>query len=199
MQAVQIDDDLSHRDQKRARTHARIQQEGLRLFLERGFDAVTLDDVAAAADVSRRTLFHYFPSKEAIALGFKAGLGPRIVAAVARRPDGEGLLEMAEHALTDMAGDYQSAEAKALARLVHDTPTLRGGDHAKYEEMERMLADALARRAGRDPADPQVRVVAVTAIGVLRLATEAWLASDGTEGPEVWGKQAFAALRRAAG
>ncbi len=199
MQAVQIDDDLSHRDQKRARTHARIQQEGLRLFLERGFDAVTLDDVAAAADVSRRTLFHYFPSKEAIALGFKAGLGPRIVAAVARRPDGESLLEMAEHALTDMAGDYQSAEAKALARLVHDTPALRGGDHAKYEEMERMLADALARRAGRDPADPQVRVVAVTAIGVLRLATEAWLASDGTEGPEVWGKQAFAALRRAAG
>jgi AcrR family transcriptional regulator len=199
MQAVQIDDDLSHRDQKRARTHARIQQEGLRLFLERGFDAVTLDDVAAAADVSRRTLFHYFPSKEAIALGFKAGLGPRVVAAVARRPDGEGLLEMAEHALTDMAGDYQSAEAKALARLVHDTPTLRGGDHAKYEEMERMLADALARRAGRDPADPQVRVVAVTAIGVLRLANEAWLASDGPEGPEVWGKQAFAALRRAAG
>jgi AcrR family transcriptional regulator len=199
MQAVQIDDDLSHRDQKRARTHARIQQEGLRLFLERGFEAVTLDDVAAAADVSRRTLFHYFPSKEAIALGFKAGLGPRIVAAVARRPDGEGLLEMAEHALTDMAGDYQSAEAKALARLVHDTPTLRGGDHAKYEEMERMLADALARRASRDPGDPQVRVVAVTAIGVLRLATEAWLASDGSEGPEVWGKQAFAALRRAAG
>lgn len=198
MQAVQIDDDLSHRDQKRARTHARIQQEGLRLFLERGFDAVTLDDVAAAADVSRRTLFHYFPSKEAIALGFKAGLGPRIVAAVARRPDGEGLLEMAEHALTDMAGDYQSAEAKALARLVHDTPALRGGDHAKYEEMERMLADALARRAGLSVDPEQAHVVAVAAIGVLRQATEAWLASDGPEGPEVHGKRLFTALRRAA-
>lgn len=197
MQPVQIDD-ISHREQKRARTHARIQEEGLRLFLRHGFDAVTLDDVATAAGVSRRTLFHYFPSKEAIALGFKAGLGPRIVAAVARRPDGEGLLEMAEHALSDMAADYQSAEAKALARLVHDTPALRGGDHAKYEDMEHVLADALARRADRPPDDPQVRVVAVTAVGVLRLATEAWLSSDGPEGPEVWGKQAFAALRRAA-
>lgn len=189
---------MSHRDLKRARTHDRIQQEGLRLFLERGFDAVTLDDVAAAADVSRRSLFHYFPSKEAIALGFKAGLGPRIAAAVARRPDGEGLLEMAEHALSDMAEDWQSPQAKALARLVHDTPALRGGNHAKYEEIERLMADALAHRTGRQPSDAQVRVVAATAAGVLRLATEAWLASDGPEGPEVWGKQAFAALRLAA-
>lgn len=197
MQAVHPDT-MSHRDQKRARTHERIQQEGLRLFLERGFDAVTLDDVAAAADVSRRSLFHYFPSKEAIALGFKSALGPRIAAAVARRPDGEGLLEMAEHALSDMAEDWQSPQAKALARLVHDTPALRGGDHAKYEEIERLLAEALACRASRDPDDAQVRVVAATAAGVLRLATEAWLASDGPEGPEVWGKQAFAALRQAA-
>jgi AcrR family transcriptional regulator len=198
MQAVQIDEDLSHRDQKRARTHARIQQEGLRLFLERGFDAVTLDDVAAAAEVSRRTLFHYFPSKEAIALGFKDGLTPRIVAAVARRPKGEGLLEMCEHALTDMAGDYQTPQAKALARLVHDTPALRAGDHAKYEEMERTLAGALTARAGLPADDEAAHVVAVAAIGVLRQATERWLASDGLEGPEVYGKRLFAALRRAA-
>lgn len=198
MQPVQNRSDQTHRELKRVRTHARIQEEGLRLFLERGFEAVTLDDVAAAAQVSRRTLFHYFPSKEAIALGFKAGLGPRIVAAVARRPDGEGLLDMAEHALSDMASDYQSPEAKALARLVHDTPGLRGGDHAKYEEMEAQLAEALAQRAGRRPDDPDVRAVAVASIAMLRLATEAWLASDGPEGPEVWGKQAFAALRRSA-
>ena len=193
------DDDLSHRDQKRARTHARIQQEGLRLFLERGFDAVTLEDVAAAAEVSRRTLFHYFPSKEAIALGFKVGLGPRIVAAVAGRPDGENLLEMAEHALSDMAGDYQSAEAKALARLVHDTPALKGGDHAKYEEIERLLAAALTERAGLPAGDEQANVVAVATVGILRQATEAWLASNGPEGPEVHGQRLFAALRRAAG
>ena len=117
---------------------------------------------------------------------------------MARRPDGEGLLEMAEHALSDMAEDWQSPQAKALAHLVHDTPALRGGDHAKYEEIERLMADALAHRTGRQASDAQIRVVAATAAGVLRLATEAWLASDGPEGPEVWGKQAFAALRLAA-
>lgn len=198
LQAVQVSYDTPHRQLKRARTHARIQECGLKLFLQHGFDAVTLDDIAAAADVSRRTLFHYFPSKEAIALGFKAGLTPRIVDAIGRRPDGEGLLDMCEHALTEMAADYQSAEAKALARLVHETPTLRSGDHSKYEEMEKALAAALAERAGMAEGDDRTRVAAVAAIGILRQATEAWLASDGPAGPEVHGKRLFAILRQTA-
>lgn len=200
MQEVQdITTDSGLRARKRADTHARIHQAALTLFGRQGFEATTLDDIATAAGVSRRSLFHYFGSKEDIVLSTKAGLGELIEAAVARRPTDEPLLAMAEHALTDMAADFQGPEARALARLIHDTPALRAGDHAKYEMLERRLATALAAQKGLPPDDLHARVVATTAIGVLRMASETWLASDDDQGPEVHGKAAFMALRKAAG
>lgn len=198
MQEVQSGDvETGLRARKRADTHARIHAAAMVLFGRQGFEATTLDEIASAAGVSRRSLFHYFGSKEDIVLSTKAGLGELIEAAVARRPADEPLLAMAEHALTDMARDFQGPEARALARLIHDTPALRVGDHAKHEALERRLAEALASRKGLAPDDLQARVVATTAIGVLRMATEAWLAADDTRGPEVHGKAAFMALRRA--
>jgi AcrR family transcriptional regulator len=198
MQEVQGSDvGTGLRARKRADTHARIHAAALALFGRQGFEATTLDDIAAAAGVSRRSLFHYFGSKEDIVLSTKAGLGELIETAVARRPAEEPLLAMAEHALTDMAKDFQGPEARTLARLIHETPALRVGDHAKYEALEGRLAAALASRKGLAPNDLQARVVATTAIGVLRMATEAWLAADDARGPEVHGKAAFAALRRA--
>ena len=195
MQVVQ--DKISGlRERKRADTHARVHSAAMELFGRKGFEATTLDDIASAAGVSRRSLFHYFASKEDIVLSTKAGLGDLIEAVVARRPADEPLLTMAENALTDMASDFQGPGPRALARLIHDTPALRSGDQAKYEALEGRLARAMAARKGLAPEDLQTRVVATTAIGVLRMATEAWLASDDQRGPEVHGKAAFAALRR---
>lgn len=199
MQEVQVENpENGLRARKRADTHARIHQAALALFARQGFEATTLDDIATSAGVSRRSLFHYFGSKEDIVLSTKAGLTELIEAAIARRPADEPLLDMAEHALTDMACDFQGPEARALARLIHDTPALRAGDHAKYEAIEQRMAAALAARKGLPANDLQARVVATTAAGVLRMATEAWLAADDDRGPEIHGKAAFMALRRAA-
>lgn len=187
------------RERKRAETHARVHGAAMDLFARKGFESTTLDDIASAAGVSRRSLFHYFTSKEDIVLSTKAGLGDLLEAAVARRPVDEPLLTMAENALTDMAADFQGPGPRALARLIHDTPALRAGDHAKYEALEGRLAQAMAARKGLAPEDLQARVVATTAIGVLRMASEAWLASEDEHGPEVHGKAAFRALREAAG
>ncbi len=60
MQPVQKQIPAGLRERKRTETHARIQAEAIRLFLERGFETTTLDDIAEAAGVSRRSLFHYF-------------------------------------------------------------------------------------------------------------------------------------------
>jgi len=186
------------RDRKRADTRARVHAAAMGLFARAGFEATTLDDIAAAAGVSRRSLFHYFASKEDIVLSTKAGLGELIEAAVARRPADEPLLTMAENALTDMASDFQGPGPRAMARLIYDTPALRAGDHAKYEALESRLAHALAERKGLAADDLPARVVATPAIGVLRMATETWLAADDGHGPEVHGKAAFKALRHAA-
>jgi AcrR family transcriptional regulator len=183
------------RGRKRAETHARIQSAAMRLFFERGFEATTLDDIAEAAGVSRRSLFHYFGGKEDIVFSTKADFPDLIAEAIGRRPVDEPLLDMVENALIDMASRYQSREARDLARLIHDTPALSAGDQAKYEKIERMLAKALANRKGVSEDDIACRVTASTAIGILKLSTDAWLTRNDT-GPDVFGKAAFAALRR---
>lgn len=180
-------------------THTRVHTAAMDLFVRNGFEATTLDDIANAAGVSRRSLFHYFASKEDIVLSTKAGLADLIDAAVAERPSDEPLLSMAENALTTMAANFQGPGPRALARLIHNTPALRLGDQAKYEALEHRLSEAMISRKGLPPNDLQARVVATTAIGVLRMATETWLAADDDRGPEVYGKLAFTALRLAAG
>lgn len=183
------------RGRKRAQTHARIQAEAMRLFFERGFEATTLDDIAEAAEVSRRSLFHYFASKEEIVFSAKADFPNLVAEAVSRRPADEPLLDMVENALIDLAMRYQTAQARDLARLIHETPALSAGDQAKYEKVERVLAKALAERKGLPETDIACRVTAATAIGILKLSTEVWLTGDDAW-PEIFGTAAFAALRR---
>jgi AcrR family transcriptional regulator len=182
------------RERKRAETHARIQAEAMGLFLERGFEATTLDDIAEVAGVSRRSLFHYFESKEEIVFSTKADFPDLIAEAVSRRPAGEPLLDMVENTLTEMAAQL-SPETRNYTRLIHDTPALSAGDQAKYEKVERALAKALADRKGLPETDLACRVVAATAIGIMKLGIEAWLTADESS-PEVFGKAAFAALRQ---
>jgi AcrR family transcriptional regulator len=183
------------RERKRAEIHARIQGEAMGLFLERGFDATTLDDIAGAAGVSRRSLFHYFESKEEIVFSAKADLPDLIAEAVGRRPSAEPLLDMVENALMGMAARYQTTQTRELARLIRDTPALHAGDQAKYEQVERVLAKALADRKNLPASDLACRVTAASAIGILKLAVEAWVVGEDV-GPETFGKAAFAALRR---
>jgi AcrR family transcriptional regulator len=198
VQEIGTSEPVGLRERKRAETHARIQAEAMRLFIERGFDATTLGDIAGAADVSRRSLFHYFASKEEIVFSTKADMPALVAEAVARRPADEPLLDMVENALMGLAAGFQSPQARDLARLIHDTPALNAGDQAKYEKVERALAKALADRKGLPESDLACRVMAATAIGIQKLAVEAWLAA-GDAGLEIHGKAVFAALRRIAG
>lgn len=188
--------DLGLRERKRAETHARIQAEGMRLFLRDGFEETTLDDVAAAAGVSRRTLMNYFGSKEEIVFSTKAGF-PRMVAdAVSARPADESLLTMVENALIDLARLPQPDQARMVANLIHTTPSLSAGDQAKYELVERALADALAARKGLANDAVLARVVAGAAVSIMKMSMDAWLANPGSSA-EPYVRAAFAALRQA--
>src|SRR3546814_16094418 len=116
----------------------------MRLFIERGFEATTLDDIAEAAFLSRRTLFHYFESKEEIVLSHTAEFPDAIAEAVAHRAADVPLLDMAEGALVEMITRYPSPQLRELARLIRDTPVLSAGAQAKSEQDERAPAQALA-------------------------------------------------------
>jgi AcrR family transcriptional regulator len=196
MSADPSPDVLEGRRARKAReTRARIATVALKLMLERGYDATTLDDIAEAADISRRTFFHYFPSKEAILqaveddaeAAFSEGLA---VAADQMRP-----LDAVEQALTGMVSRYASEEAIAIDALMRSTDALRARKQANYERQEQALFAAL-RAKWPDPMRAQgLRIVAMAGIGAKRIATDRWRDDPAGEPLTAHITRAFSELR----
>ncbi|WP_073255190.1 TetR family transcriptional regulator [Cryptosporangium aurantiacum] len=166
------------RERKRQRTHDTISATAIRLFLARGFDAVSVADVAEAAEVSKPTLFRYFPSKEDLVLhriGDHQGESARVVR---ERAEGVGPVEaLHRHFLDGLArrdpvtGLNDVPEVLAYHRLVFETPALVARVAAFAEADEAALATAL-----EDTESPLVAAVRAAQILAVRrvLARENW-------------------------
>ena len=183
------------RQRKRQQTRERLTRAAMALFLEHGFEATTLDDIAAAADISRRSFFHYFESKEDVVFAWQEESTTALIAAVAARPASESMLAAAENAISALARQLEPGEAIAMAQLKRDNPALRARDQVKYEKLERALAEALGKRAGHKTQKLQARLVAMIATGAMRIGGELWAAEGAHEKPEALAKRTFAAIR----
>jgi AcrR family transcriptional regulator len=183
------------RQRKQQQTRERLTRVAMALFLERGFEATTLDDIAAAADISRRSFFHYFASKEDVVFAWQEESTAALIAEVAARPVEESMLVAAENAISAMVKQLEPGQAVAMARLKRDNPALQARDQVKYEELERALADALSKRAGQKTEKLQARLVAMIATGAIRVGGEFWAAEGAREKPEALVKRTFAAIR----
>jgi AcrR family transcriptional regulator len=186
---------LGLRERKRRQTRERLTRVAMALFLERGFEATTLDDIASAADISRRSFFHYFASKEDVVFAWHEESTAALIAAVAARPANESMLTAAENAISAMVRQLEPGEAMAMAQLKRDNPALQARDQVKYEKLERALAEALGKRAGHKTERLQARLVAMIATGAMRIGGELWAAEGAREKPEALAKRTFAALR----
>jgi AcrR family transcriptional regulator len=143
------------RERKRARTHAAISEAAIALFLERGFDQVSVVEVAEAAEVSKRTLFAYFPAKEDLVVHRFADHETEAARVVRARPQGVGPLDaLRDHFLDGLrdrdpiTGLNDVPEILALIRMVWETPALRARATRFQEGSERALAEALQDVAG---------------------------------------------------
>jgi AcrR family transcriptional regulator len=143
------------RERKRARTHAAISEAAIALFLERGFDHVSVAQVAEAAEVSKRTLFAYFPAKEDLVVHRFADHETEAARVVrARPPDVGPLAALRDHFLDGLrhrdpvTGLNDVPEILALTRMVRETPALRTRAIRFQEGAERALAEALQDTAG---------------------------------------------------
>ncbi|MFD4987243.1 TetR/AcrR family transcriptional regulator [Streptomyces sp. NPDC058372] len=166
---------------KARRTRTALAAAALDLVLERGLTAVTVEAVAARADVTRRTFSRHFGGKEDAALDFTRDDGAAINAALRARPAWEPPLVAYRRAVRDwLAGTrtpnwHHSPRVRSLLALVDDEPTL-------FAAFERIRADAqeesvriIAERLGTDPAkDPGPGVVVGAAAGVLTAALRQW-------------------------
>ena len=169
----------SKRERKKHATHLAITEAAWELFADHGYDATTVDDIAAAAEVSQRTFFRYFDSKEAVLFGAWRDEFDELARRMRERPVGEPPRAAMHEALISLAGYYKRQRAVRIqrARLVATSPNVGRYQHVTISTaFQAMLTDALADRLGVDPAD-DIRPALYAAVGmaVTRTATDRWL------------------------
>jgi AcrR family transcriptional regulator len=171
------------RERKKLATRLALHEAALRLVAEHGLDAVSVDDIAGRADVSPRTFFNYFPSKDDAVLGLDPEQPQRQVDDFLARPAGqspvEALRAVARAQAAEMAEDTELWPLRLTVIDAH--PALLGRLAAAFGEAERVLAAAIAERTGTTVGvDVLPTLLAGVAAAAMRTSLHRWLASDFT-------------------
>lgn len=183
------------RERKRRQTRRRIAEAGLRLFLERGFEETTLDAIAEQADIARRTFFHYFDSKEAILASLQEAAEDGMRTVILQAGSERVPFEVVCEAILGMIAGFGTEEARAIDRLLRSTETLRARKQANYETQERMLFATLGEKWPAPELRPKLKLVSLACVGAMRLAADAWSASDGKQPLQIYLTDLFDTLR----
>ncbi|MBR1249353.1 TetR family transcriptional regulator [Bradyrhizobium sp. AUGA SZCCT0169] len=186
------------RERKRRETLHRIAEQGLKLFLTNGYEATTLDAIAEAAGISRRTFFYYFKSKEEILLAWQdGGFNETLRAALLEQSTKQSPLNAVKSALLELTLRFQAdyKQTRVIERLMCANESLRIRHQAKYVEKEQAVFDALCQMWPQPKRQPALRVVAMMSIGALRLAIDNWNREEGKRPIAAYLKEAFADLK----
>jgi len=157
----------SLRERKKVKTRLAIREHAMALFKDQGYDRTTVEQIAAAAEVSPSTFFRYFPSKEEVVLqdDYDALLIAAFHAQKADVPPLRALRNAITEVFSSMPESQQAQEAERI-RIMSAVPELRARMLAQVSEMIQMLADAVAERVGRESDDFEVRTFAGALVGV---------------------------------
>ncbi|MFE3189566.1 TetR/AcrR family transcriptional regulator [Nocardia sp. NPDC059240] len=159
------------RERKKVQTRKALADAALRLFLERGYDAVSVKEVAEAADVSVPTLFAHFPEgKESLVFDMDSDREAAVVAAVRDRAPGTTVLEGLRTAFLAFPRPVENGEMAQFRRLIDGTPTLASYFRKMWQRHEGALAGAIAADIGRSPDDVAVIALAHFVFGALEVA-----------------------------
>ncbi len=163
------------RERKKARTRASIRDHAIRLFREQTYQGTTVEQIAAAAEVSPSTFFRYFPTKEDIVL--RDDMDTRMIEALERQPTSLGPLSAVRAAIREMFTSYTQADLDLLGEttaLTMTVPEIRARAMNEFARSISAIAEALAKRAGRPADDLAVRTTAGAIIGVVMSITMPW-------------------------
>jgi mycofactocin system transcriptional regulator len=170
-----------------------IEKAALELFAERGFEETPVEDIAAAAGISRRTFFRYFASKNDIPFGNFEVMLRELAQWFDAQPDDRPLFDVvAEGALRfNRAGSDGLVAHRERMELILHTPALRANAALRNAEWAAVVARYTARRLDADPDDLGPQVAAHVALGALMAAYEQWLRDDSADLADLFA-QAFA-------
>ncbi len=171
------------RERKKMRTREALERAALRLFQEKGYDRTTIRDITEEVDVSQRTFYRYFPSKEAVLFGNWEESLELLRRLILERPQEEPVFVALYRAALRLAELDRKNEPwlKTVKRLAEKSRRIGEFERAViYPGFERVVAEALAERMGVDPAeDPRPRVLAAISVAAWTTARTMWMESGG--------------------
>jgi AcrR family transcriptional regulator len=170
----------SLRERRRYRTRRTIQAQALRLFAEKGFQATSIEEIAAAAEMAPRTFFRYFPTKEEVV--FWSDYQPTLAGFVAARPDDESALEALHHGIVAALAAIWDQDGERMLeriRLAFRTPALHPRMRQQQAGWATAVAGILADRLGERPDNLEIRIIAAAVAAAVWVAIEEWQAQDG--------------------
>jgi AcrR family transcriptional regulator len=162
---------LGLRERKKLKTRAAIQREAMRLFLEKGFQATTIEEIAAAVEISPSTFFNYFSSKEEVVL--QDDLDPAMIAAFNAQPPELSPIAALRNAMRSVFSNLTPEETTILGQrtaLIQKDAEMRAAMLNQFTGMVDQVAQVLEARIGGSATDFAVRNLAGAIIGVLMSA-----------------------------
>jgi AcrR family transcriptional regulator len=160
------------RERKKQRTRQLIADTARRLFAERGFEQVTVAEIAREAEVAPATVFNYFPTKEDLFYSRLEAFESEMLSAIRDRPHGQSVLEAFETFLFGrdgvLAKDAPDEQIRTITRIITESPALLARERQVFDRYAEALAALLAEETGARPGDVVARVVAHTLIGLHR-------------------------------
>jgi AcrR family transcriptional regulator len=189
------------RERKRAATREALHEAAVRLFSEKGYGETSVDEIAAAANVSRSTFFRYFGSKEAVVFSVPDEMGERFLDRIEERPPEEGALKAVEEALVAMGAqhDFEAMRSVAIDRegLLGTEPALKARQAELTVVWTNRIAETLAKRENASSPSARHRLAAAICVAMSREMGEEWLESG--EDPEALARGRFDILRELMG
>ena len=196
------------RERKKEQTRQLIASTARRLFSERGFEAVTVAEIARAADVAEKTVFNYFPTKEDLFYSRLEAFEEELLEAVRGRASGESAIAafrtfvMRQRGVFDLRGEQATEQLRTITRVITESPALLAREREVMGRYTDALAALLAEETGARAGSVEPQVVAAALIGVHRSLIDhvRRRTLEGADAPEVGrevrreAKRAFARL-----
>jgi AcrR family transcriptional regulator len=186
------------RERKKVQTRQRLMRAAVRLAAQRGWADVTVEDIAAAADVSPRTFFRYFPSKVEVLF---ADVPERLMAierTIAEREPGESVLRAVRRGVIEFVAGFMAEPDLYVTRtrLVLADPDLLGHALVHFARLEEVIAAAAAEELPARPRDLRPKLIGTAATAAIRATSQTWVARNGAGDPREIVNESFDLVER---
>ena len=165
------------RERKKQQTRETIASVALQLFAERGYEHTTLAEIADAADISRRTIFAYFETKEDILFSDVPALLEQLRETLAQRPPGSTTVDALRHFLS--SGAPMDDRAMLREKIVHTDERLRLAKRARFGRVEELIAESIANDLQASPDDVRPPLVAASITAAFTTMSDRLVAESG--------------------